>query len=165
MKNILRLAFVLVAGFAPNWACVPSEPVSSEPAPALSGKTLNGKTVALSDYKDKVVLVDFWATWCDPCKEEIPDLIKLHGRLGASGFAVLGVSMDENSKEAAAFAKAMKINYPVILNGGERPPKGWIVPGLPTAYLVGRDGTLVKRWFGAKSTEALTREIELALAK
>ena len=71
----------------------------------------------------------------------------------------------ENSKEAAAFAKAMKINYPVILNGGERPPKGWIVPGLPTAYLVGRDGTLVKRWFGAKSTEALTREIELALAK
>jgi thiol-disulfide isomerase/thioredoxin len=161
MRKILRYALVAAAALA--WACTPSG--APETAPALTGKTLDGKTVSLSDYKNKVVLVDFWATWCGPCQAEIPELVKLQANLGAKGFVILGVSMDEEISEVPPFAKAMKINYPVILNGGERAPKGWVVPGLPTAYLIGRDGKVLQRKFGSKSVEKLSADVEAALAK
>ena len=160
----MRHALVFVAALA--WACAPSTSSGTpEVAAALSGKTLEGKSASLSDYKNKVVLVDFWATWCGPCQAEIPELVKLQANLGAKDFVVLGVSMDEEVSEVPPFAKALKINYPVILNGSERPPKGWVIPGLPTAYLIGRDGKVILRQFGSKSVEKLTVDVEAALAK
>ncbi len=136
-----------------------------EPAPALSGKTADGKTASLTDYKGKVVLVDFWATWCRPCQEEIPDLVKLNDSLKDKGFQILGVSMDEEGAKAVKrFEQRQPISYPVILNPGERPPKGWVVPGLPSAYLIGRDGSVLKRWFGEKDIPALRKDVEDALA-
>lgn len=162
MKGIARWAVVAVVALA--WSCTPSAPAGApEPAAPLSGKTLDGKTVSLSDYKGKVVLVDFWATWCDPCREEIPELVKLQNTLGSKGFAIMGVSMDEETEDVAPFAKAAKINYPVILNGSERAPKGWVVPGLPTSYLIGRDGNVLKRQFGSKSLKTLAADVEAAL--
>jgi thiol-disulfide isomerase/thioredoxin len=164
MKALAR--WTLVAAAALAWACTPSSPTGGpEAAAELSGKTLDGKAVSLAGYKGKVVLVDFWATWCDPCRAEIPELVKLQERLGPKGFAILGVSMDEETAGVAPFAKQMKIDYPVILNGGENAPKGWIVPGLPTAYLIGRDGKVLSRKFGSKSIDALGAEVEAALAK
>jgi thiol-disulfide isomerase/thioredoxin len=160
MKRLARLLFAV----ALSAACSPSAPrgVPEDAAP-LSGKTLEGKAVSLADYKGKVVLVDFWATWCDPCKDEIPELIKLQDELGPKGFVVLGVSMDEDAAEVTPFAKAAKINYPVILNGGELAPKGWIVPGLPTAYLIDKDGKALTRLFGSKSLKKLKLDVEAAL--
>jgi thiol-disulfide isomerase/thioredoxin len=164
MKSVARYAFVAATVLA--WACTPSAPTGApEAAAPLSGKTLEGKMVSLSDHKGKVVLVDFWATWCDPCKAEIPELVKLQESLGPKGFVILGVSMDEETETVAPFAKAAKINYPVVLNGGERAPKGWVVPGLPTAYLIGRDGKILQRQFGSKSLKKLTADVEAALAK
>lgn len=156
------LPFLLFA-----WACKPSSAPSGAPEPAapLSGPTLGGGTASLAEHKGKIVLVDFWATWCDPCKEEIPTLVRLHETLGPKGFVVLSVSMDDEPEDVAPFAKAMKINYPVILNGGENAPKGWIVPGLPTAYLIGRDGMVLNRQFGSKSMDKLAAQVEAALAK
>jgi thiol-disulfide isomerase/thioredoxin len=96
--------------------------------------------VSPSDFAGRVVLVDFWATWCDPCKEEIPDLVKLRDKLAPKGFELLGVSMDEEGAAAVKkFEAKQKISYPVLLNNGERPPVGWTVPGLPTP-LVRRKG-------------------------
>ncbi len=157
MRRLL-FAVLLAAACSPSTA-----PGAPEDAAPLSGKTLDGKNVSLADYKGKVVLVDFWATWCDPCKDEIPELIKLQKALGPKGFVILGVSMDEDVKEVAPFAKAAKINYPVILNGGEQAPMGWIVPGLPTAYLIGKDGKAINRLFGSKSVKKLQIDVEAAL--
>jgi peroxiredoxin len=153
-------------------------PKSSGPAPApggaaefetaapLSAATVDGKTASLADFKGKVVLVDFWATWCDPCKEEIPDLVKMQERLKDKGFTILGVSMDEEGKTAVRrFLAKHPITYPLILNNGERAPKGWVVPGLPTAYLIGRDGTVRRRWFGAKDVVEVEAAVNAALEK
>ncbi|MBI4371055.1 MAG: TlpA family protein disulfide reductase [Elusimicrobia bacterium] len=140
-------------------------PPGDEAAPALSGSGLDGAAVSLSDFAGKVVLVDFWATWCDPCREEIPDLIRLRERFQGRGFEVLGASMDENVSQASSFVKTFGIRYPVILLGGERVPRGWIVPGLPAAYLVGRDGTILNRYLGAKDPETVARDVETALAR
>ena len=162
MKNLARaLAVVALIGAA---ACGPASKSADLAAP-LSGKSLDGKTLSLADYKGKVVLVDFWATWCDPCREEIPDMIKLQDNLTSKDFVILGVSMDEDVADVAPFVKAQQINYPIILNGGERPPKGWLVPGLPSAFIVGRDGVILTRYFGSKSIVKLTADVKAALAR
>ncbi len=164
MKNILRYSIVLAVAL--SWACTPTGPVGPvETSAALTGQSLDGKKIDLADYKGKVVLVDFWATWCDPCKAEIPELIKLQGEYGPKGFAVIGVSMDEDAAEVPPFVKKAKFNYPVILNGSERAPKGWVVPGLPTAYLIGRDGKVLTRTFGVKSFTKLRLDLDAALGQ
>jgi thiol-disulfide isomerase/thioredoxin len=161
MTRRLVLLAVLLAPFS---SCAPSGPDAQTAAP-LSGPDLAGKTISLADFKDKVVLVDFWATWCDPCQREIPDLVALQERLGPKGFTVLGVSMDEDRAAVGPFLRRLKVNYPVMALGEELPPKGWLVPGLPTAFLVGRDGMIKKRWFGAKSADDVTAAVEAALAR
>jgi len=157
---IAGLVYMLVVG-SPSKA-----PEGAVKAPALAGPLSGGGKAALSDYAGKVVLVDFWATWCDPCLAEIPELNALHRKLEARGFAVLGVSMDEEGDQAVLRFKAKHpIVYPVILNGGERPPAGWSTPGFPTAYLIGRDGMVIRRWFGAKDMTEVERDVQVALTK
>ena len=161
-----RLAPPPSSGPGPETESAANAPDPNEKAPALSGPTLDGKSLALAGFAGKVVLVDFWATWCDPCKEEIPDLVKLRDRLKDKGFEIFGVSMDEEGAKAVSkFAAKQPISYPVVLNGGERPPAGWVVPGLPTAYLIGRHGEVLKRWFGEKDMPDLEKDVTAALAK
>jgi len=169
MKKIGTFAALAVAAALVYLLAVgnPSkDPEGAVKAAALSGPLLGGGKAALSDSLGKVVLVDFWATWCDPCREEIPDLGALHKNLSARGFLVLGVSMDDEGEAAVKrFTAKQPIPYPVILNGGERPPAGWSAPGLPTAYLIGKDGTVLRRWLGSKDFSDVERDIETALAK
>ena len=166
MKKLGVVAALAAAAAAAYFLAAPA-PMSKDSldkAAALSAPTVEGKIVALSDFAGKVVLVDFWATWCDPCREEIPGLLKLQSRLKDRGFTILGVSMDEEGAVAVKkFMAKQPLPYPVILNGGERPPKGWTVPGMPTAYLIGRDGSVLKRWFGEKDMAELEIDVTAAL--
>jgi len=123
--------------------------------PDLSLPGLGGKQVRLQDLKGKILLVDFWATWCGPCKETIPDLVKLQDRYRSDGLMVIGISLDVQGEEAvAAFAKQFNMNYTVLL-GDDRTARafGGIV-GIPTSFVVDRQGRIVKRFVGVVDAAA-----------
>ncbi len=169
MKKIaVAAAFVISAVLVYSMAMqeeAPGAPNAGEKAAALALPALDGKTISLTDFSGKVVLVDFWATWCPPCRAEIPDLVKMDLELAPRGFTILGVSMDDDGAPAVrAFTARQPIPYPVVLNGAAEAPAGWTVPGLPTAYLIGRDGSILKRWIGGKDPDELRAAIEAALA-
>jgi thiol-disulfide isomerase/thioredoxin len=113
-------------------------------------KDMNGADVHLADYKGKVILLNYWATWCPPCKAEIPDLIDLYTRYKDKGLVILGVSTDDDAPTLREYAKEMKMNYPVLVGRdhddlleafGE-------VFGLPTSYLIARDGAVCAKQIG-----------------
>lgn len=132
---------------------------------AYTVKDMNGADVRLADYKGKVILLNYWATWCGPCKVEIPDLVALQDKYKDQGFVVLGVSQDDDPETLRAFASAYKMNYPVLV-GRDQPDlldaQGplW---GLPTSYLIGRDGTICTRHLGPATKEDFERELKALL--
>jgi thiol-disulfide isomerase/thioredoxin len=148
-----------------------------KPAPDLVLKDLNDKTVSLKDYAGKVVLVNFWATWCDPCRTEIPWLIELRNKYNAQGFEVLGVSMDDEGKKVVqpfvekerfdVNGQKLAMSYPILIGDSDEVDKflggiGGIV-GLPTSVLVSRDGKRVKNTIGPVDPEKLERDIQSLL--
>lgn len=140
-------------------------PVLPRPAPKLSAKTLDGKTITLEDYKGKVVLVDFWATWCKPCIEAMPEIDKLHKELGSKGFVVLGVSIDEDTKKVGPFAEKRKFSYPLVVDNKETP--SWAefkVKGIPAMFLIDKKGQIVAQWKAKVDHKELKAAVEKALA-
>jgi thiol-disulfide isomerase/thioredoxin len=140
------------------------------PVPAISLKNLNGRNVTLTDYKGKVVLLNFWATWCDPCRGEIPDLIQLQQKFGSRGFTVLGVAMDEEGKSVVApFVDKQRFDvngqkeafdYPILLGNEEVADKFGGLLGLPTSFLISRDGKEVKNIIGPISRDEISKAIQ-----
>ena len=114
-----------------------------KPAPNFTLKDADGKVVQLSDYKGKVVLLDFWATWCGPCKIEIPWFIDLQRRNKDKGFEVLGVSMDDNGwEDVKPFVATFKVNYRVVIGNDETAQNFGGVESLPTTFLIDREGKI-----------------------
>jgi peroxiredoxin len=134
-------------------------------APAFTLKSVDGKTVSLDDYKGKAVLVNFWATWCGPCKVEMPWLIDLQKKYAAQGFTVLGISEDDGSpKNVADFASKIGVNYPVLMaTDGVSHAYGGI-DYLPTSYYIGRDGKVVTEIGGLISKQEMESNIQKILA-
>jgi thiol-disulfide isomerase/thioredoxin len=143
------------------------------PAPQLTLKGLDGKDVSLAQYKGKVVLVNFWATWCEPCRFEIPWLIEMQQKYGAKGFTVLGVAMDEEGRSVVApyvekerfdvSGTKAQMNYPIVLGNDAAADKFGGLLGYPTSVLIGRDGKQIKRITGLISYEEISKTIESQL--
>jgi peroxiredoxin len=113
-------------------------------APDFELKDINGKVVKLSDFRGKAVVLNFWATWCPPCKIEIPWFEDLQNRYGEQGLEVVGVALDDSSdKDIADFAKEMKMNYPVLLGKEETSDLYGGVEALPTTFYIDRNGKIV----------------------
>jgi thiol-disulfide isomerase/thioredoxin len=124
-------------------------------------KDINGKDVRLSQYKGKVVLLNFWATWCTPCRVEIPALTGLYRDYRDRGFVVLGISVDSEVSAVKPFARVMKMNYPVLIGAGHEDLGDAFGPflGYPTSVLVKRDGAVCVRHVGMLSRPQLEKQI------
>jgi thiol-disulfide isomerase/thioredoxin len=136
----------------------------SMPAPDFTLDTLDGKSMRLSDLRGKAVLLNFWATWCGPCKIEMPWFVELQKQYGAEGLQVVGVAMDDSGKdEIAKFAKEMGVNYPVLLGKEEVGDEYGGVPALPESFFIARDGKIVDRIIGLKGRAEIEDAIKEAL--
>jgi len=136
----------------------------SAPAPDFTLQSLDGKSMRLSDLRGKAVLLNFWATWCGPCKIEMPWFIELQKQYGAQGLQIVGVAMDDSSKEdIAKFASDMGVNYPVLLGKEAVGDAYGGVPALPETFFIGRDGKIVDKIIGLKGKAEIEDAIKKAL--
>jgi thiol-disulfide isomerase/thioredoxin len=138
--------------------------LKSGPAPDFTLESLDGKSMRLSDLRGKAVLLNFWATWCSPCKIEMPWFIDLQKQYGAQGLQIVGVAMDDSSKEdISKFAKDMGVNYPVLLGKEAVGDAYGGVPALPESFFIGRDGKIVDKIIGLKGKAEIEDSIKKAL--
>jgi len=122
-------------------------------APKFRLTDITGKPLNLSDYQGKVVLLDFWATWCGPCRWEVPDLVALQEKYRASGLRVVGISLDDEADPIQRFYKEFEMNYPVAMGGDPLSNLFGGVTGLPTTFLIGGDGRIHDKHIGARGIE------------
>ena len=131
--------------------------VEPEPVPDLTLETLDGASIDLAKQDGRVLLVNFWATWCAPCREEIPDLKALHSDLEEDGLTVIGVALDRKGREVVdPFVDQHEINYPIVVDAeGTAEAEFGPIPGLPTTILVTPDGQITKRVVGIFPTDEM----------
>jgi thiol-disulfide isomerase/thioredoxin len=150
-----------------------SEGASSVTEPDVTFESLDGKQVPLASLKGKVVVVNFWATWCDPCRVEIPWMIDFQQKYESRGFTMLGVAMDDEGKSVVGpfvattlfdvGGKQMTMNYPIMLGNDDVASKFGGLIGLPMTVVISRDGRIVKRFIGLASHDVLEQQIQALL--
>jgi peroxiredoxin len=128
-------------------------------APDFRLPDVDGNPVSLSDYDGRVRLVDFWATWCAPCREEVPMFKEFHEQYGPRGFTLLAISMDDDESLVQEFVAEYDIPYPNLLGDEEVERTFGPIVGYPMAFLLDRDGKIVERFVGAKPREVLEGKI------
>ena len=187
-RNVLVLAIVIfaVAGMiyvgahlakrpqydAPKPGALDLNKIPGVEAPDFTLKTLDGKTAKLSDYRGKAVVLNFWATWCGPCKIEMPWLVDLNTKYGPQGLVILGVAMDEDvdtkdwvQKDVQKFAHEMSVNYPVLFGTSEVGDTYGGVQFLPEIFYIDRNGKVVEHAVGLKGRGEIEDNIKKALGQ
>jgi thiol-disulfide isomerase/thioredoxin len=166
MKRLTRTMLVLSLGVLSLAAAVSPREAS---AASLSQnqyftlKDLNGKETKLDALLQgkKAVLVNFWATWCPPCREEIPDLIRLQEKYKDRGFTVIGVDVGESVRKVSKFAEQNGMNYPLVLDKARSVTETYKIVGIPTSLLIASDGTILGEYHSAEAP--LFEAVEKAL--
>lgn len=143
-------------------------PHTRKEAPDFKLEDINGKAFQLSRHKGKIILLNFWATWCMPCREEMPSFEKLWKKLGPRGLLVVAISVDISRKDIKSFVRKYHISYPILIDNKGEIRKLYEIRVLPTTYIIGRDGKFTGKILGArnwagKKIERLLREIDSTL--
>ncbi len=159
---------ILVRGGA--WSCsIASAPAAMTAetdlirakAPDFTLKGLSGEDISLSDFTGKVVVVSFWATWCGPCRAEIPSFVKLRDQYHDKGFEIIGISVDgDDTGEVAEFARRFKISYPIVMGTMETIKSYGPINAIPTTFIIDRKGKVHSRYLGMLSFEELESEVK-----
>jgi thiol-disulfide isomerase/thioredoxin len=171
--SALALSLLTVSTPLPLWFDGAAEAADGAACPANSKaanlnftmKDMNGKDVRLSDYKGKVILLDFWATWCGPCKVEIPWFVEFQQKYGAKGLQVIGVSVDDTVDKLKPYVAQFKMNYPVLqgLNHDDVQDAYGPMWGIPVTALISRDGKICAKHTGMSSKPSFENEIKSLL--
>lgn len=157
-----RVMLTPAAGGGSESAAGPELNLRGKAAPGFALTTLDGKKVSLADYKGRPVLVNFWATWCAPCKLEMPWFEQFHAQYAGQGFEILGIDEDDESTakdEIARAAKRLGVTYPILLTDGKVAPKYGGIDYLPMSFYVGRDGVVVEETAGLGSKDEIEANI------
>lgn len=166
MKNLLRVHILglicLVMAFVP---VIATDANGTTKMPEFSLESVvDGASVDSSVFKGKALLVTFFATWCPPCIEEIPTLIKLHKEFGPDQFSVVGLSVDQGGPEVVArMVEKNEINYPVLMADSATMQNFGGVYGIPVSFLINRDGNVVKKYTGYVAADVLAKDISSVL--
>jgi thiol-disulfide isomerase/thioredoxin len=138
---------------------------AAEKAPAFALKSAtDGKTHSLEEFKGKVRIVDYWATWCPPCRAEIPDFVSLQKQYGAKGLQVIGVSVDKGGTPGVVqFMKENHINYPIVMSESAIESAYGGIRAIPTTFLIDRQGTIVKKYVGGIERAQFEKDLKALL--
>jgi peroxiredoxin len=142
---LLNLMLTRTALLLALWAALAGTAQAAAPAPGslapdFTLRTGSGPNLRLSEQRGKVVLLNFWATWCGPCREEMPHLNRLHEKYKASGFTLLGVNIDDDSRAALALATKLGVGFPVLLDADKSTSRLYDLGAMPSTVLIDRDG-------------------------
>ncbi len=152
--SLLALAFLFLILPSGVLAGPPSpfdvEKLSGQAAPDFTLKDLEGNTVSLSSFKGKVVFLNFWATWCPPCKDELPSIEKLHNLMKQKGLVVLAVSMDKSPGRVKEFLKQHPVSFRVLMDDNASASRAYKVFSLPMTFIIDKRGVLIEKHFGEK---------------
>jgi peroxiredoxin len=134
---------------------------ADDKAPDFALKSIDGKTVKLSDYKGKVIIIDFWATWCPPCRKGIPDLISIQNDF-KDDVVIIGISLDAEKtlKDVPGFIKTYGINYPIVYGDDKVVAAYGGIEGIPTAFVVDKKGNIVDKHVGLVSKDTYVNKIK-----
>jgi thiol-disulfide isomerase/thioredoxin len=151
MKLLLPLLFSLLSA---TGLAADLKPLPIKPAPALALPSLSGGTVRLEQMRGRVVLINFWAVWCPPCRKEMPSMARLATKLGERPFTILGVNVGESPDDIRAFLKQVPVNFPILLDAEGENLKPWQVFAFPTSYVVDKRGRVRLGLFGSIEWDA-----------
>jgi thiol-disulfide isomerase/thioredoxin len=162
MKMIGILRILLFAGMVSALFATGSHAQRPQ-VPDMSMNTIDGKPWKLSELRGKVVIINFWATWCEPCRTEVPYLVKLGSEHRQKGLAVAGIALDEDPAIVKKFIAEYKVDYPILFPDLASPWRK--IDNTPTTLLIDRTGRLAKKYTGAVPEQALRRDTEALLAE
>jgi peroxiredoxin len=138
LRTVVLLALALAAFAGPGTTA--ALPPAGVPAPDFASKSDNGRNVRLSELRGQVVLINFWASWCSPCRQELPLLSKLYAQYRGAGFTLLGVNVDDNRKDAESMLKRLNLKFPTLFDGSKNVAKLYGVDTMPATLVIDRDG-------------------------
>jgi peroxiredoxin len=141
MKGLKSILLGAILGTF-SLCCIASSGLTGQPAPDFALKSATGENLRLSEYRGEVVMVNFWATWCGPCRQEMPLLDELYGRYERVGFKLLGVNIDDDSRRAMQMVQDLGVTFPVLFDDTKSVSKLYQVEAMPVTVLVDRAGTV-----------------------